>query len=201
MVLCHILQQGVRSVTERVSGNSRYRRNNLAMQIFSKVEYPVSLPAVRYFPQMQNTTKSINIMTENSKIGRPPSPNRCTHCVKVRFDDLEWDALTRMMEKADETVRATFFKRLVFGKPFSVMRLTVRLTGVSITGWCISPPTITGKLSPIRSRLRASANLQAVPPWRDALSAPKRRLMSHRQGTGLPMCLLVPPTRTISQPS
>lgn len=91
------------------------------MQIFSKVEYPVSLPAVRYFPLMQNTTKSINIMTENSKNGRPPSPNRCTHCVMVRFDDLEWDALTRMMEKADETVRATFIKRLVFGKPFKVL--------------------------------------------------------------------------------
>lgn len=91
------------------------------MQIFSKVEYPVSLPAVRYFPLMRNTTKSINIMTENSKNGRPPSPNRCTHCVMVRFDDLEWDALTRMMEKADETVRATFIKRLVFGKPFKVL--------------------------------------------------------------------------------
>lgn len=91
------------------------------MQIFSKVEYPVSLPAVCYFTLMQNTTKSINIMTENSKNGRPPSPNRCTHCVMVRFDDLEWDALTRMMEKADETVRATFIKRLVFGKPFKVL--------------------------------------------------------------------------------
>lgn len=91
------------------------------MQIFSKVEYPVSLPAVRHFPLMHTTTKSINIMTENSKNGRPPSPNRCTHCVMVRFDDLEWDALTRMMEKADETVRATFIKRLVFGKPFKVL--------------------------------------------------------------------------------
>lgn len=60
-------------------------------------------------------------MTENSKNGRPPLPNRCTHCVMVRFDDLEWDALTRMMEKADETVRATFIKRLVFGKPFKVL--------------------------------------------------------------------------------
>lgn len=91
------------------------------MQIFSKVEYPVSLPAVRHFLLMQTTTKSINIMTEIFKNGRPPSPNRCTHCVMVRFDDLEWDALTRMMEKADETVRATFIKRLVFGKPFKVL--------------------------------------------------------------------------------
>lgn len=91
------------------------------MHIFSKVEYPMSLPVVRHFPLMQTTTKSINIMTEISNNGRPPSPNRCTHCVMVRFDDLEWDALTRMMEKADETVRATFIKRLVFGKPFKVL--------------------------------------------------------------------------------
>lgn len=65
--------------------------------------------------------KSIHNMTEISKNGRPLSPNRCTHCVMVRFDDLEWDALTRMMEKADETVRATFIKRLIFGKPFKVL--------------------------------------------------------------------------------
>ena len=39
----------------------------------------------------------------------------------VRFDDLEWDALTRMMEKADETVRATFIKRLVFGVNYDLV--------------------------------------------------------------------------------
>ncbi|TGY67851.1 hypothetical protein [Phocaeicola sartorii] len=55
------------------------------------------------------------------KGGRPPVANKCSHHVKVSFDDLEWDALTRMMEKADETVRATFIKRLVFGKPFKVL--------------------------------------------------------------------------------
>ena len=49
------------------------------------------------------------------------SPNRCTHCVMVRFDDLEWDSLTRMMEKADESVKATFIKKLIFGKPFKVL--------------------------------------------------------------------------------
>jgi hypothetical protein len=39
----------------------------------------------------------------------------------VRFDDLEWDSLTRMMEKADESVKATFIKKLIFGKPFKVL--------------------------------------------------------------------------------
>ncbi len=60
-------------------------------------------------------------MTEKPKTGRPFSPNRCTHCVMVRFDDLEWDSLTRMMEKADESVKATFIKKLIFGKPFKVL--------------------------------------------------------------------------------
>ena len=60
-------------------------------------------------------------MTEKPKTGRPLSPNRCTHYVMVRFDDLEWDSLTRMMEKADESVKATFIKKLIFGKPFKVL--------------------------------------------------------------------------------
>ena len=49
------------------------------------------------------------------------SPNRCTHCVMVRFDDLEWDSLIRMMEKADESVKATFIKKIIFVKPFKVL--------------------------------------------------------------------------------
>ena len=49
------------------------------------------------------------------------SPSRCTHCVMVRFDDLEWDSLIRMMERADESVKATFIKQLIFGKPFKVL--------------------------------------------------------------------------------
>lgn len=55
------------------------------------------------------------------KGGRPPVANKCSHHVKVSFDDLEWDELSRMMEKANATVRATFIKRLVFGKPFKVL--------------------------------------------------------------------------------
>lgn len=43
------------------------------------------------FPADADHHKSINIMTEISKNGRPPSPNRCTHCVMVRFDDLDDD--------------------------------------------------------------------------------------------------------------
>ena len=55
------------------------------------------------------------------KGGRPPVANKCSHHVKVSFDDLEWDELTRMMEKANATVKATFIKQLIFGKPFRVL--------------------------------------------------------------------------------
>lgn len=39
----------------------------------------------------------------------------------VRFDDLEYDVLQRMMEKAGEKVKATFIKQIITGKPFKVI--------------------------------------------------------------------------------
>ena len=39
----------------------------------------------------------------------------------VRFDDLEWDKLLGMMDKADEKIKATFIKQIIFGKPFKVL--------------------------------------------------------------------------------
>ena len=56
-----------------------------------------------------------------NKGGRPPVANKCSHCVKVRFDDLEWDSFIGMMEKANQDVRATFIKQLVFSRPFRVL--------------------------------------------------------------------------------
>lgn len=60
-------------------------------------------------------------MTDFTKGGRPPLPDRCDHCVKVRFNNAEWDELIRMMERADMTVKATFIKQLIFGTPFKVL--------------------------------------------------------------------------------
>ena len=65
------------------------------------------------------------------KGGRPPVANKCSHHVKVSFDDLEWDELTRMMEKANATVKATFIKQLIFGKPFKVL-----VTDKSLAVYC-----------------------------------------------------------------
>ena len=70
-------------------------------------------------------------MTDFNKGGRPPLIDRCDHCVKVRFNNAEWDELTRMMEKADTTVKATFIKQLIFGKPFRVLT-----TDRSLAAYC-----------------------------------------------------------------
>lgn len=68
------------------------------------------------------TGKISNSMQENfNRGGRPLLPDKCSHCIKVRFNDAETDALTRMMEKADEKTKATFIKQLIFGKPFRVL--------------------------------------------------------------------------------
>ena len=40
----------------------------------------------------------------------------------VRFDNLEWDSFIGMMEKANQDVKATFIKQLVFSRPFRVLR-------------------------------------------------------------------------------
>ncbi|MCM1077977.1 MAG: hypothetical protein NC414_00625 [Bacteroidales bacterium] len=60
-------------------------------------------------------------MTDFTKGGRPPLIDRCDHCIKVRFNNAEWDELTRMMERVDMTFKATFIKQLIFGKPFKVL--------------------------------------------------------------------------------
>lgn len=70
-------------------------------------------------------------MKESSNAGRHTSLNPCTHCVMVRFDDLEWDKFIGMMEKADERVKATFIKQLIFGKPFKVL-----VTDKSLAVYC-----------------------------------------------------------------
>lgn len=99
-----------------------FPRNDLAMwRLSSEVGHPNSKPAVGIDSAMHHHLIHTFMTNLFCKGGRPPVANKCSHHVKVSFDDLEWDTLTRMMKKADETVRATFIKRLVFGKPFKVL--------------------------------------------------------------------------------
>ena len=83
-------------------------------------------------------------MTDFNKGGRPPLIDRCDHCVKVRFNNSEWDELTRMMERADMTVKATFIKQLIFGRPFKVL-----VTDKSRAAYC-------AKLSEVFSEYRTN---------------------------------------------
>ena len=69
---------------------------------------------------------------ENSfKGGRPPLIDRCDHLVKVRFNSSEIDQLITMMERANETVKSTFIKQVIFGKPFKVL-----VTDKSLAVYC-----------------------------------------------------------------
>ena len=82
---------------------------------------PHEKPAVHYKGQhVVPPFYSPETMKTSDKAGRPKSSNPCTHCVMVRFDDLEYDALQRMMERAGETVKATFIKQVIADKPFKV---------------------------------------------------------------------------------
>ena len=82
----------------------------------SEVAFTLNRPAVGYKNAMRHF-QSRSVMAENfNKGGRPTVANRCHNCVMLRFDDLEFDKLIRMMELAGESVKATFIKGLIFGK-------------------------------------------------------------------------------------
>ena len=90
-------------------------------RLSSKVGHPNSKPAVGIGSLMRHHLIHCFMTNFFNKGGRPPVANKCSHHVKVSFDDLEWDELTRMMERAGTTVKATFIKQLIFGKPFKVL--------------------------------------------------------------------------------
>ena len=70
-------------------------------------------------------------MEKSFKGGHPPLPDRCDHLVKVRFNTSELDMLAHMMDKANETVKSTFIKQVLFGKPFKVL-----VTDKSLATYC-----------------------------------------------------------------
>ena len=90
-------------------------------RLSSKVGHPNSKPAVGIGSLMRHHLIHCFMTNFFNKGGRPPVANKCSHHVKVSFDDLELDELTRMMERAGTTVKATFIKQLIFGKPFKVL--------------------------------------------------------------------------------
>ena len=49
--------------------------------------------------------------------------NPKTHCVMVRFDDVEWNKFLTMYEEANVYAKAVFLKAHFFGQPFKVLKV------------------------------------------------------------------------------
>lgn len=61
-------------------------------------------------------------MNKNSRYGRNPKLNPKTHCVMVRFDDVEWNRFLTMYEESKVYAKAVFLKAHFFGQMFRVMK-------------------------------------------------------------------------------
>ena len=64
-------------------------------------------------------------MEENKKrrTGRYPKNNKRTHCVMVRFDDVEWARFLTLYEQSGVYAKAVFVKSRVFGETFKVVKV------------------------------------------------------------------------------
>ncbi len=62
-------------------------------------------------------------MKKSSKYGRNPKLNPKTHCVMVRFDDVEWDRFLTMYEESQVYAKAVFLKAHFFGRKFKVLKV------------------------------------------------------------------------------
>ena len=62
-----------------------------------------------------------------SKGGRIPKDNKRTHCVMVRFDDVEWARFLTLYEQSGVYAKAVFVKSRVFGESFRVIKIARRM--------------------------------------------------------------------------
>ena len=64
-------------------------------------------------------------MEDNKKrrTGRYPKNNKRTHCVMVRFDDVEWARFLTLYEQSGVYAKAVFVKSRVFGETFKVVKV------------------------------------------------------------------------------
>lgn len=78
-----------------------------------------------------NKQKSQTTWKNHSRADDLRSRTGVTIFVKVRFNTSELDMLVHMMDKANETVKSTFIKQVLFGKPFKVL-----VTDKSLATYC-----------------------------------------------------------------
>ncbi|MDB8923315.1 conjugal transfer protein MobA [Parabacteroides merdae] len=62
-------------------------------------------------------------MKKKSKYGRNPKLNPKTHCVMVRFGDVEWNRFLTMYEESNVYAKAVFLKAHFFGQKFKVLKV------------------------------------------------------------------------------
>ena len=62
-------------------------------------------------------------MKKKSKYGRNSKLNPKTHCVMVRFDDVEWNRFLTMYEESNVYAKAVFLKAHFFGQKFKVLKV------------------------------------------------------------------------------
>lgn len=62
-------------------------------------------------------------MKKKSKYGRNPKLNPKTHCVMVRFDDVEWNKFLMMYEESNVYAKAVFLKAHFFRQKFKVLKV------------------------------------------------------------------------------
>ena len=67
--------------------------------------------------------EKIRSMKKKSKYGRNPKLNPKTHCVMVRFDDVEWNRFLTMYEESNVYTKAVFLKAHFFGQKFKVLKV------------------------------------------------------------------------------
>ena len=60
---------------------------------------------------------------EKRRTGRCPKLDTKTHCVMVRFDDVEWNRFLTMYEESNVYAKAVFLKAHFFGQKFKVLKV------------------------------------------------------------------------------
>ena len=70
-------------------------------------------------------------MKKTSKYGRNPKLNPKTHCVMVRFDDMEWNRFLTMYEESQMYAKAVFLTAHFFGQKFKVLKVDIDLVKLS----------------------------------------------------------------------
>ena len=110
-------------------------------------------------------------MKKKSKYGRNPKLNPKTHCVMVRFDDVEWNRFLTMYEESNVYAKAVFLKAHFFGQKFKVLKVDKTLVDYYTPSCRISMPSSAASArTTIRSLKSYASTSQRRRRWRCSTS-------------------------------